>query len=149
MLQQWDASLDTSLRLKAGVAHMLHAPKCEGGLASFSFVSLALQSTSTELLMRLLPNGVEGQVCRARYVAARANHDWLTDGKTRAGPRFHFIRTCAARLRHMGYILSDVDSSHAFHKSKFIRLESSSTLYERGAISANAITEELKIGPRL
>jgi hypothetical protein len=85
MLQQWDASLDTSLRMKARVpfsssAHMMHAPKCEGGLASFSFVSLALQSTSTELLMRLLSSGVEGQVCRARYVAARANHDWLTDG---------------------------------------------------------------------
>ena len=113
--------------MKAGVpfsssAHMMHAPKCEGGLASFSFVSLALQSTTTELLMRLLSVGVEGKVCRARYVAARANHDWLTDGKTRAGPRFHFIRTCAARLRRMGYILSDVDSSHAVQEEFCDRL---------------------------
>ena len=36
-----------------------------------------------------------------------------------------------------------------FHKSNFIRLESSTTLYERGAILANAITMELKARPRL
>ena len=36
-----------------------------------------------------------------------------------------------------------------FHKSKFIRLESSTTLYERGDILANANTVELKALPRL
>jgi len=36
-----------------------------------------------------------------------------------------------------------------FHKSNFILLESTATLYERGAILANAITRELKAGPRL
>ena len=36
-----------------------------------------------------------------------------------------------------------------FRKSNFILLESTATLYERGAILANAITKELKAGPRL
>ena len=54
-----------------------------------------------------------------------------------------------ARWRPSNIVSRSSSVSSFFHKSNFIRLESSSTLYERGAMLANAITRELKAGPRL
>ena len=61
--------------------------------------------------------------------------------------QFHF---CNFSIRASSWITSVMLTRWVFfHKSNFIRLESSTTLYERGAILANAITKELKAGPRL
>ena len=111
-LAGWDSSLDVTLRIKAGVpyassSHMFHAPKERGGLGIYSFSSLALQATATELLVRLNSRGLAGEVARERFRAAYTGYDWSIGQPATTGHRVHFIRAVASRLRRYGYCLTD------------------------------------------
>ena len=135
--------MDVTLCIKAGVpcassSHKFHAPKERGGLGIYSFSSLALQATTTELLVRLNSRGLAGDVARERFRAALTGYDWSIGQPATTGHRVHFIRAFASRLRRYGYCLTD----HA-NLSRISDLSSESTRLCDG-ISDRTLVKELE-----
>lgn len=80
----------------------------------YSFSSLALQATATELLVRLNSRGLAGEVARESFRAALPGYDWSTGQQATIGHRTHFTRaTCVvpAQKKQVTVLESNVTSS--------------------------------------